>query len=200
MLEQFNQLSHAYDPETAELDGGETVERRLADLRGAFADSPAFESRLERENPLLYRVTAVAPADSSGHLHYGLGVLYPGKVGDEYFLTKGHLHERREAAEVYIGLRGQGALLLEDEATGESRLESFGAGKVVYVPGHTAHRTVNTGAEPLTYFGVFPSDAGHDYGAIAVRNFLKVVIEKNGRAVLEDRPKADQTTQTIKRK
>ncbi len=132
-------------------------------------------------------MTAVEPADGAGDLHYGLGVLYPGKVGNEYFLTKGHLHSRREAAEVYIGLAGEGRMLLEDEATGESRLEPFGAGKVVYVPGHTAHRTMNTGDVPLTYFGVFPSDAGHDYGAIAERNFLKVVVEENGVPVLRDR-------------
>ncbi len=35
------------------------------------------------------------------------------------------------------------------------------AGAVVYVPGHTAHRTVNTGPAPLVYLGIYPWDAGH---------------------------------------
>jgi glucose-6-phosphate isomerase len=32
-----------------------------------------------------------------------LGVLMPGKVGAEYFMTKGHIHAWRPAAEVYLG-------------------------------------------------------------------------------------------------
>ena len=58
---------------------------------------------------------------------------------------------------------------------------------VVYVPGHTAHRTINTGDGPLIYLGVYPAAAGHDYGAIAERNFRKVVVEREGRPVMLDR-------------
>jgi len=187
MLEHFKILTQHYDPETAHLDGGAVVERHLSDLRGSFADAEGYEAALAEGNPLLYRVTAVEPASANGDLHYGIGVLYPGKVGREYFLTKGHLHSAREAAEVYIGLSGEGCMLLEDEATGESRMEPLGAGKVVYVPGYTAHRTINTGPEPLTYFGIYPANAGHDYGTIAERNFLKLVVEENGKPVLKDR-------------
>ncbi|NBD37518.1 MAG: cupin domain-containing protein [Verrucomicrobia bacterium] len=187
MLEFFKTLGHAYAADSAAMDGGAIVERRLSDLRGFFADAEAFETALAREDSLLYRVTAIEPADGDGDLHYGLGILFPGKVGDEYYLTKGHLHSTREAAEVYLGLRGEGCLLLEDEQTGESRLEPLGTGRIVYVPGHTAHRTMNTGTEPLTYIGVYPANAGHDYGAIAERNFRKVLVEENGRPVLKDR-------------
>jgi glucose-6-phosphate isomerase len=187
MLEKFIQLTQSYDPQSATMDGGAVVERRLSQLTGCFADEAAFAASVEQEDVVVYRVTAIEPADSSGDLHYGLGVIYPGKVGNEYFLTKGHLHATREAAEVYIGLSGSGFMLLEDEQTGESRLEPLGAGKVVYVPGHTAHRTMNTGNEPLTYFGVYPANAGHDYGAIAERNFRKILVEVDGQAVLKDR-------------
>jgi glucose-6-phosphate isomerase len=187
MLEQFPALTHLYEVATARLEGGTVVERRLSQLRGCFADEAAYEAALAQEDTLLYRVTAMEPANGIGDLHYGLGVLYPGKVGDEYFLTKGHLHRTREAAEIYIGLSGEGMMLLEDETTGESRLESLGEGKVVYVPGYTAHRTMNTGSAPLTYFGVYPANAGHDYGAIAERNFLKVLVEDNGHPALKDR-------------
>ena len=48
---------------------------------------------------------------------------------------------------------------------------------VVYVPGHTAHRTVNTGSEPLVYWGILSSEAGHDYGAVGKRNFRQVIVE-----------------------
>jgi len=187
MLENFTQLSQTYFPETGDIDGGSMVERRLSQLKDCFADRAAVDEHLRGGDPILYRVKAIEPAQGSGDLHYGIGILNPGKVGSEYFMTKGHLHSTREAAEVYIGLSGEGAMLLEDEATGESRLEALGEGKVVYVPGFTAHRTMNTGDVPLTYFGIYPANAGHDYGAIAERNFLKLLIERDGKPVLVDR-------------
>jgi glucose-6-phosphate isomerase len=146
MLENFTKLTETYDPAAAKLSGGKTVRRRLSELEGCFEDVGAFREALGAEDPLVYEVTAVEPATGEGDLHYGIGILHPGKVGNEYFMTKGHLHETRGAAEVYIGLSGEGMMLLEDEVTGESRMEPLGAGKVVYVPGHTAHRTMNTGA------------------------------------------------------
>jgi glucose-6-phosphate isomerase len=187
MLEQFPSLMKSYDPIAGTLAGGREVVRTLSQLEGCFRDEEAWRAAVAGGDPVVYRVVAVEPANASGDLHYGLGILYPGKVGREYYLTKGHLHSRREAAEVYIGLSGEGAMLLEDEQTGESRLEPLGEGKVVYVPGHTAHRTMNTGSEPLTYFGVYPANAGHDHGAIAERNFLKVLVEVGGQPALHDR-------------
>jgi glucose-6-phosphate isomerase len=132
------------------------------------------------DNPVLYEVTAIEPATGDGQLHYGIGILHPGKIGDEYYLTKGHYHSYRPAAEVYIGLAGEGVMLLEDEATGESRMVPLRKNTAVYVPGHTAHRTMNTGDEPLVYLGIYPSNAGHDYGAIADKNFRMCVVERDG--------------------
>ena len=51
---------------------------------------------------------------------------------------------------------------------------------MVYVPGNTAHRTVNTGDEPLVYLAVYPASAGHDYGVIAQRNFRSFVVKRDG--------------------
>ena len=173
--------------DTGAVAGTPVTERHLANLRGSFADAGAYVEALARGNPLLYTVSTVAPAAGDGQLHYGLGRLMPGRIGAEYFMTRGHLHSRREAAEVYVGLRGEGCLLLEDERTGESRLLPLRADSVVYVPGHTAHRTINTGTEPLVYLGVYPAQAGHDYATIASRNFKCVVVERGGQAVMMER-------------
>ena len=163
------------------------VQRRLADVKDCFADAAAVEAALAHDNPVLYEVTAVEPATGDGQLHYGLGILYPGKIGREYWMTKGHLHSHRPAAEVYVGLKGEGMMLLEDEHSGESRLVSLCENTVVYVPGHTAHRTLNTGDVPLVYLGIYPANAGHDYGAIAEKNFRITVVEENGRPVMKER-------------
>jgi len=180
-------LFSALDLDQGMIQNRPRIERRLSDLRGSFRDSAAYEAALATGDPLLYAVTAVEPSSGDGQMHYGLGILYPGKVGDEYYLTKGHYHSHRAAAEVYIGLKGEGLMLLEDEATGESRMVPLRKDSVVYVPGHTAHRTVNTGAEPLVYLGIYPSNAGHDYGAIAQTNFRRVIVERDGLPVLESR-------------
>jgi glucose-6-phosphate isomerase len=176
-----------YDSQTAAIPGYTPQVRRLSDLRGVFCDPAAYERSLAIDDTLLYRVTNVEDHQGDGDLHYGLGILMPGKVGDEYFMTKGHLHEWRPAAEVYVGLRGRGLMLLEDERTGECQAVALEADTVVYVPGYTAHRTVNVGAEPLVYWGILPSAAGHDYAAIAARNFRQVVVEIDGQPVVMER-------------
>jgi glucose-6-phosphate isomerase, archaeal len=176
-----------FDPATGTIEGVPLVSRHLEEFRGCFHDAAAFERELARGNPLVYSVASVTPAQGPGDLHYGLGVIHPGIIGDEYFLTKGHLHTWREAAEVYIGLAGSGAMLLENESTRESRLVPLETSSVVYVPGHTAHRTVNTGDGPLVYLGVYAAAAGHDYGAIAARNFRCIVVKRDGHPCMLER-------------
>ncbi len=124
-------LTHYYNSATGEISGSQRVERRLSDLKGCYADESAYRELLSREDSLLYAVAAIEPASNEGDLHYGVGILYPGKVGAEYFMTKGHLHAWRPAAEVYIGLRGNGVMLLEDETTGESRMEVLAHNSIV---------------------------------------------------------------------
>lgn len=178
-------LKH-FDPTSAQIEGSVWVERRLSQLRGCFADPKAYDTALEHDDPLVYSVSSFEPANDAGDLHIGLGQIMPGRVGSEYFLTRGHLHAWREAAEIYIGLSGEGLMLLETEG-GEASSLPLTANSIVYVPGHTAHRTVNTGESPLIYLGIYPAQAGHDYAAIASHNFRQVVIEVGGRAVVMNR-------------
>ena len=175
-----------FDPLTGIIAGRAPTSRYLVDVGAVFADRQAY-TQLVVKNPLVYEVTQVEEHNGDGQVHYGLGIIYPGKVGSEYFMTKGHLHEWRSAAEVYIGLRGRGMMLLEDERTGECQAVPLAANSTVYVPGYTAHRTVNVGDEPLVYWGILSSAAGHDYGTVGERNFRKVIVEKDGRPVVMDR-------------
>jgi glucose-6-phosphate isomerase, archaeal len=182
-----NALFARFDTHTGALDGASYLERRLSGLRGCFADAQAYNDALAQGDPLVYRVGSLEPAAGDGQLNYAIGTLMPGRVGAEYYLTKGHLHAWRPAAEVYLGLQGEGMMLLEDEATGATHAVPLVAHSAVYVPGHTAHRTINTGAVPLTYIGVYPAAAGHDYGAIAARNFGSVVVSVAGQPTVIDR-------------
>jgi|SRR5665213_612760 len=181
------QILSRFNPATGEIAGVPVVKRHLSDLRGCFANGAAFEAALAKTDPLIYTVASVTPADGDGDLHYGIGLIMPGKIGGEYFMTKGHLHAWRPAAEFYIGLSGDGVMLLEDETTGESRMVELRPNGVVYVPGRTAHRTMNVGNEPLTYLGIYPAKAGHDYSTNAKNNFRCVVAGRNGKPMMIER-------------
>lgn len=183
------QLVSRFVPATGEIPGATATKRHLSDLRDCFADRAAYDAALAAGNPLVYSVAAIEPARGEGDLHYGVGLIMSGQVGPEYFMTKGHLHAWRPAAEFYFGLSGDGVMLLEDETTGESRLVPLRPHHAVYVPGRTAHRTMNTGRTPLTYIGVYPAKAGHDYRAIARKNFRCVVVERAGQPVMIERDK-----------
>ena len=52
-----------------------------------------------------------------------------------------------------------------------------------------AHRSVNTGAEDLVMFFVYPGNAGHDYGTIEQQGFRKLVVERDGHPQVVDNPK-----------
>ncbi len=186
-IQGVQNLLSSYDPVTGAISGIPETKRYLSDLRGCFANPAEYDAALASGNPLVYSVTSVEPASGEGDLHYGIGLIMPGRIGREYYMTKGHLHSWRPAAELYFGLSGEGVMLLEDEATGESRMLPLRPGHAVYVPGCTAHRTMNTGGAPLTYLGVYPAKAGHDYGAIAIKNFRSVVIDRDGQPVMADR-------------
>ncbi len=150
-------------------------ERRFSDLQGLFAD-PAAEARLLDQNPLVYRVyDATDLPKTDGHLLFSTTVIEPGRVADEYFMTRGHFHARADRAELYYGLSGRGMLLLQ---TPEGRFEALPmiAGTAAYVPPYWGHRTVNTGDEPFVFLAAYPADAGYDYGTIARDGFAALVL------------------------
>ena len=150
-------------------------ERRLSDLRGLFVDREA-EAALVADDPLVYRVYDAADLPKEdGHLLFSTTVIQPGRVGDEYFMTKGHFHARADRAELYYGLSGTGLLLLQ---TPEGRVEALPmtAGTAAYVPPYWGHRTVNTGGDAFVFLAAYPADAGYDYGTIARDGFAGVVL------------------------
>jgi len=165
------------------------VIRKLADLKGQFLDQEAFEARLAAENPLLYEVLEIKRPEVAGEMLYGLSMVHPGKIGDEYYMTKGHFHNALEAAEVYYCLQGEGMMVMETHP-GEWAVELLRPQKVLYVPPGWAHRSVNTSrTETLVTFFVYPGNSGHDYGSIEKQGFRKLVVERNGAPQVIDNPR-----------
>lgn len=146
----------------------------LYQLEGVFADTLAFQ-QCDPER-CVYDVEMFDSPAADGALYVGVTHLYPGRLGNEYFMTRGHFHQRREQGEVYFGLRGSGVLLLQNEQ-GDARLEKVTPGSVHIIPGFTAHRLINTGAETLSALAVWPCSAGHDYTALSGGFALRITTE-----------------------
>jgi len=157
-------------------------------MKGMYANDQAYQQLVQKGDPLLYEFHELGVPEQPGNLAFGTSIVYPGKVGDEYYMTKGHFHTILDTAEVYYCIGGQGYMMMENPE-GHWIAEPFTPGKAVYVPGRYAHRSINTGNEPLITFYVFRADAGHDYGTIETKGFRKIVIEQEGKPVIADNPK-----------
>lgn len=165
------------------------ITRTLSSMQGQYADQTAYAALLAQSDQLLYEVYELLVPKVAGELLHGVSILHPGKVGNEYFMTKGHYHSVLDTGEVYYCLRGSGMLVMETPE-GAADVQPLNAGQVVYVPPRWAHRSVNTSAtEDLITFFIYPGNAGHDYGTIEQRGFRKLVIERDGQPTIIDNPR-----------
>jgi glucose-6-phosphate isomerase, archaeal len=173
------------DLDTGELtrDSDTVVARRLADLTGLFL----HETDTDPER-LVYRVFPVEVPPTNANLLHSITVLEPGRVGDEYFMTKGHFHAVRDRAEIYLGLSGTGRLVMATE-DGRSVVEPMHRGTLNYVSGGWAHRSVNVGDGPLVFLAVYIGDAGYDYATIEREGFPVRVVEGSDGPVVEPNPR-----------
>jgi glucose-6-phosphate isomerase len=159
------------------------AKKYLKDLPNIFGDEEAF-SKID-EDALIYEVQAILPVDEGleGGLFYGKTIVHPGKVGDEYYMTKGHFHQKIGRAEFYWGIDGEGMLLLMDQDR-NTWAEKMIPGSLHYIDGFIAHLTVNTGVKPLSFGACWSSDAGHNYQEIMDNGFSARLEEVHGKPKL----------------
>ncbi|MCX7038434.1 MAG: glucose-6-phosphate isomerase [Spirochaetes bacterium] len=154
--------------------------RLASSMRGHYADAKALEELIARGDPVHYEVFEKTVPQESGNLQFGISKTYPGTVGGECFMTKGHYHAIPGTAEVYLCLRGEGYMLMKLPG-GQSAYEKLVPGSVLYVPPFWGHRTVCTGEEPVITFYVYPAEAGHNYGDIEKEGFPVRVFKRAGK-------------------
>lgn len=165
-----------------------STKRVLSNMKNMYSDNAAFHKILEKEDPLIYEFYELGAPEKPGDLAFGTSITYPGKVGKEYYMTKGHFHTILDTAEVYFCMSGHGYMLMENPE-GDWSAQELVPGKAVYVPQRYAHRSVNIGNYPFVTFYVFRGDAGHDYGTIEMKGYRKLIVEENGKASIVDNPK-----------
>ncbi len=153
------------------------IQRRLSSLKGQFFDQNAYQNMLAAGDALVYEVYEVRRPQVSGEILSGISIVHPGKVGSEFFMTKGHFHAVLDTAEIYICLKGEGCMVMENPE-GETCVEMLAPGRILYVPPRWAHRSVCTSRQQdLVTFFAYPGHAGHDYGTIERGGFGKLVLD-----------------------
>ncbi len=157
--------------------------RKIKDIPGIFQDEKAYSEM--NPDQLAYTVQAWMPVaeGTPGGLFFGVSTIYPGKVGNEYFMTKGHFHSLGDRAEFYWGLHGKGMLILMDRERNTWAEEVY-PGSLHYIRDEIAHRLANTGNEKLIVGACWPSDAGHDYEEIAKNGFSARLVEVEGKPIM----------------
>lgn len=180
-------------PENVQIDGktgaldkptGHYV-KRLSELSGLFQDTDGLEQKVETEDdPIVYEVIEYRKDGSD--LFFGTTTMHPGDVGGEFFMTRGHFHERRDMGEVYYTQSGQGVLLLESR-DGRVELVEMRPGGCAFIPPDWAHRSINTGDDKLVFVWVCNPLAGHDYGEIKQRGMRKLVMRDGAGYRLADK-------------
>ena len=152
-------------------------ERRLRDMDGFFHDQEAYNGADKQE--LVYR-TYYFNFDG---MSCAITDMFPGSIGNEFYLTKGHFHEPPGMSEVYIFLRGHGVSVMQHRSKKKPVLIApLMQGTVVFSPPFYAHRTVNIGRDVLSWISIFNTKARLDYEPIVKEGFRALIIEKDGRA------------------
>ena len=124
--------------------------RKYADMKDRFTSEI-------KGNPIIYTVYI---KDFQG-FETGLTVIESGKVGKEYFMTKGHKH-KNPVEEIYVLIKGSGKLLIKEKS--KVRKLNMKKGKIYFIPAKSGHRIINTGKNRLEVFTIYSKNAGHDYG------------------------------------
>jgi glucose-6-phosphate isomerase, archaeal len=173
-----------FDLQTGLSKSTKSIQRYLSDMQGIFADFDAYAFEIGKSDPLIYEFYSMGVSGSEKDVVYGTSITYPGKIGKEYYMTKGHFHKVRDVAEVYYCLRGQGFMMMET-LDADTEWRELTPGTAVYIPGGWAHRSVNVHpSDPLITFYASPGNAGHDYAMIEKKGFRKLIIEQNGKPVV----------------
>ncbi|MDR3077052.1 MAG: cupin domain-containing protein [Synergistaceae bacterium] len=169
--------------------GALSTKRFLSQMKGMYADDEALDNMLTDGDHIVYEFYELGAPENAGDIAFGTSVTYPGLVGREYFMTKGHFHTILETAEVYYTLSGEGVMLTENPE-GDVVVHPLVPGRAVYVPKRYAHRSVNTGDTPLVTFFAFRGDAGHNYATIETKGYRKLIVKgADGKPEVIDNPK-----------
>lgn len=148
--------------------------RKLSDMAFCFSGGLA-----EDKDPIIYEVFENQMRD----LSCAFTRILPGKIGGEFFMTKGHFHTDEDASEIYHFLSGRGLILIQKD--NKCKALEVEEGQTLYIPPLWAHRAINIGNKVFSFLAVYRSNAGHDFD-ISKKGFLKIAVSEKGKYCLKD--------------
>ena len=195
--------SHQVDIHQGCLSGATgAYQKQLKDLSGIYADNAAFEQAMRSlADEVVYEVTDFRSNALRGDLIFGVTRMSPGRIGDEFFMTRGHIHAIGNRPETYYGEFGAGVMLLESPH-GDVRIIEIKPRTLCYVPPFWIHRSINTGDDQLVMSFCYPSDSGQDYSVIARSGGMKqrIVADAAGWKAVPNqayRPRSDEEIEAL---
>ena len=76
-------------------------EKRLSELAGLYLDAAAHGAAVRTlADPVVYTVEDFRPSADAGDMIFGVTRMLPGKIGDEFYLTRGHSHAKADRPEI----------------------------------------------------------------------------------------------------
>lgn len=167
-------------------------------------DADYFENPVTDLNPeeVIYeKIVEKSTSPEEGHLIWGNIVLNPGKINDEYFMTRGHRHATDNTEEYLLCMSGSGLLMFVDQE-GSCWCEELEEGSLHHIPEGVGRRLINTGETPMILSFCVPANAGKDHSIFAPANFPIRVFDDNGEPAItveidESRPQDDSSVEEI---
>ena len=154
----------------------------IADLKGLFAHAEAFNRLVaERGSDLAYEVHEFRPERVAPHeLVFGTSTLQAGKVGDEFFMTRGHIHTRTDRPEIYFCHAGRGVMHME-APDGDDAADRDAAGLGRLRPRRSGFTAASMSAQSRSSRrSAIPADAGQDYDIIERSGGMRTLIVEDG--------------------
>ncbi len=164
--------------------------KEVISAKKLYRDAQGFYINIDEtldKDTIMYEVYSYSKGEPKqvGNLNWGLTVLKPVLVDGECNMTRGHFHEDLDCAEIYIGLGGEGLLLLMDE-TGQCHAQKVEKGSIHHIDSQLAHRLINTGDCDMKVGACWNTTAGHDYERIEKNPFTVRVFKENEQIVFKD--------------
>lgn len=145
----------------------------LSKIRDLFKYQDEIKRILEKDDLIIYETYYPDIEENEMYLFYGITKIHPGRIGKEFFMTRGHIHKPEVMSETYTCLSGKGMLLVQKDK--KIKKIPMTPGTIAYVGPYSMHRTYNTGNEPFIFITSIRADYMHDYSILENPGFVDTV-------------------------
>ena len=142
--------------------------KKLSELKHLFNEKSVNEE-LKKSDSSVYSVYEHKVPKRKGHFIALSTIIYPGKVGDDFFMIEGFEHKNVSSAEVLLCLFGKGYVLMQPEF-GDKKVVNIQKGSICYIPPYWSYRVVNNSSANLSFYCIFSAYSTYYSSKLAKSN------------------------------